>query len=361
MSTRMQPATSHKALDLRGCRVLDGGLATELEQRGVSLAGPLWSARALRDAPEAILAVHRDYLEAGADCLLTASYQASALGYAEAFAHAENVPGFEVGADLDEPTPGGSGFYPEAAVEVGAELRILAMARAATRAALIASVKLALEARASWRAEGNTRPVLVAASLGPYGAALHNGAEFHGNYGETSFADLVAFHRERIAILAGAGDDLQADLLAFETVPSLEEARAIVAALGEFPQLSAWIAFSCRDDAHVAHGERLEACAHFLEGVPQVVALGINCTAPALITPLLLSLRAGSGKPAIVYPNSGEGWDAVRKRWTGVADVEGYGTLAAEWFSAGAQVVGGCCRTGPAHIRAVRATAEALA
>ncbi len=349
---------SEAKIDLSGYRVLDGGLATELEQRGVSLEGPLWSARALRDAPEAILAVHRDYLEAGADVLLTASYQASTLGYAEAFAGRENIAGFEVGAwaePSDTPDPES---YAEAAVEFSPQARIFAMARAAARSALETSVRLALEAREQYRAAGHTRPVLVAASLGPYGAALHNGAEFHGEYA-IRFTELVDFHRERLEVLAARGAGLRgADLLAFETVPSLEEARAILAALKDFPGVPAMVSFSCRDQEHVAHGEPLSVCAALLDLSPQVIGIGINCTAPALITPLLAQLRAGSAKPAIVYPNSGEGWDAVRRCWTGTADVDGYGTLAQAWFAAGAQIVGGCCRTGPAHIRAVAEAAH---
>jgi homocysteine S-methyltransferase len=345
-------------LDLGNCRVLDGGLATELERRGVSLDGPLWSARAIRDEPEAIVAVHRDYLEAGADCLLTASYQASTLGYAEAFAQKENVAGFEAGAWAEpEPWQVGADASPEAAVDFSPEARIFAMARAATRAALTNSVRLASEARAQYRAAGHTRPVLIAASLGPYGAALHNGAEFHGNY-RVSFTELVDFHRERIEVLAPRGELKGADFLAFETVPSLEEARAIVAALAAFPRVAAWVSFSCRDMESVSHGESLTSCAKMLDAVDQVVAVGINCTAPGLITPLLQRLCAATAKPAIVYPNSGEGWDAVRRCWTGTADVDGYGALAEQWFAAGAQIVGGCCRTGPAHIRAVRAVAD---
>ena len=339
--------------NLESCRVLDGGLATELEYRGLLLDGPLWSTRALRDDPDAIVAVHRDYLDAGADCLLTASYQASTLGYAEAFARQQKVAGFEAEA-WAEPAGSLGEAASEAAVEFSAEARIYAMASAATRSALKSSVRLAAEARAQYAATGNTRPILIAASLGPYGAALHNGAEFHGNY-SVGFTELVAFHRERIAILAPAG----ADLLAFETVPSLEEARAILAALAEFPQLYAWLSFACRDEEHVAHGEPLLRCAQLADSADQIVAVGINCTPPGLITPLLAKLRAGTSKPAIVYPNSGEGWDAVRRCWTGTADVDSYGMLAAEWFQAGAHMVGGCCRTGPAHIRAVRAAAEA--
>ncbi|RRA48078.1 homocysteine S-methyltransferase [Acidipila sp. EB88] len=315
---------SFATLDLRDSRVLDGGLATELERHGVATAGPLWSARALVEAPGVVLAVHRAYLEAGADILLTASYQVSSMGFAA------------------------EGLGPADAQRAAAD-------------ALRRSVALAVQARA-----GRTG-ILVAASLGPYGAALANGAEFHGNYGFASEAEqhavLVRFHAERIRVLLGT----EADLLAFETLPSLAEARAIVEALavvaGDAPsaQPGAWLSFCCLDAAHTAHGELLQECAGFLGGVPAVLAVGVNCTAPALIGPLLQALRAGTAKPLLAYPNSGEGWDAEHRCWTGVADVQGYESLARDWYRQGAQVVGGCCRTGPDHVRAVRRAAVAAA
>lgn len=306
-------------LDLSRVRVLDGGLATELERRGVSIAGPLWSARALEEAPEAILAVHRSYLEAGADILLTASYQVSTLGFAA------------------------QGFPPEAA-------------RAAAGDALRLSVELAVQAR-----QEAARPeALIAASLGPYGAALANGAEFHGHYDfpshKAEHQALVAFHADRIAAAAPT----EADLLAFETVPKLAEARAIAEALQGWPDLGAWVSFTCRDTAHTAHGELVRDCAEFLEDVPQVLAVGVNCTPPSLIALLLRELHKGTQKPLLAYPNSGETWDSAHHCWTGAADVAGFGTLAASWFAQGAQAVGGCCRTGPEHVRAAASALRSL-
>ena len=196
---------------LRGIRVLDGGMASELEYQGANIDGPLWSAHVLEDAPEKVVAVHRAYIEAGADCILTASYQVSRMGYAE------------------------FGLAPERA-----------------DAALLKSVALARAAAASFPA----RRVVVAASLGPYGAALHNGAEYHGNYG-VGFSQLVEFHRERIQVLANAPDAQAPDLLAFETLPSLEEANAICEAIAPWPELAAWFSFTCKDEKHAAHGELL--------------------------------------------------------------------------------------------------------
>uniref|UniRef100_A0A7V4XUV5 S-methylmethionine:homocysteine methyltransferase n=1 Tax=Acidobacterium capsulatum TaxID=33075 RepID=A0A7V4XUV5_9BACT len=307
----MQPLYHDEFLRIR---VLDGGMATELERRGFDLSGPLWSAHVLDDAPEAIQAVHLDYLRAGSDCISTVSYQISAQGYAE----------------LGRP------------------------ASAATDA-LRRSVALAEEARARY-AEENPRPIWIAASLGPYGAALHNGAEFHGNY-SIAFDDLVEFHRARLAAIAETG----ADLVAFETIPSLDEARAIAAALTETPNVSAWLSFTCRDEAHAAHGELLTACAQLVDSAVQVLALGINCTAPRHVAPLLAAAQSQTRKPVIAYPNSGESWNAATRAWQGrtdlAAEVKDYQTLAGQWFAAGAQAIGGCCRTTPEHIRAVAAAA----
>jgi homocysteine S-methyltransferase len=183
---------------------------------------------------------------------------------------------------------------------------------------------------------------------------LHNGAEFHGRY-DVGFDELVAFHSERLAVVAETG----ADLVALETVPSIEEGRAIVKALTQFPSLRAWVSFTCKDEAHVAHGELLAACAALLDGSEQVLAVGVNCTQPRLIAGLIGAAKAATRKPIFVYPNSGESWDAATRRWRGKSDVAEYGALTSAWFEAGAHAVGGCCRTTPAHIRAVRAAWEA--
>jgi homocysteine S-methyltransferase len=291
-------------LDLTDVRVLDGGMATELEKLGCDLSGPLWSAHVLREQPEKIGAVHESYLASGADCILTASYQVSAESYAEI------------------------GLTAEDAAE-----------------SLRASVRLAEEARSR---VGPARRVLIAASLGPYGAALHNGAEYHGKY-DISFDELMTFHSRRIAVLA----ETNADLVAFETVPSLEEARAIIAAMMPFPEIGAWISFTCEDESHVVHGEAISECAALLDAVPLVVAVGINCTPPGFVAGLVRQVKAATAKPIVVYPNSGEDWDAEHRCWTGFSDPADFGLLAQDWRKAGAQIIGGCCRTGPEHVRAI--------
>jgi homocysteine S-methyltransferase len=303
---------SRDKLDLTGLRVLDGGLATELERAGCDLASPLWSGEVLRTQPEKVLAVHRSYLEAGADCLLTASYQLSAMGFRE------------IGLTSDD-----------------------------ARTAIQQSLALAEQARREYtQAEINTgrkpRRIWIAGSLGAYGAALHNGAEFHGHY-QIGPAELVAFHAERIDAMR----DTNADFLAFETIPSLAEAEAILQALSQQPDLAAYISFTCRDDAHTGHGEPIEQCARLLDIAPAIIAIGINCTAPRHILPLIEKIRAVSTKRIAVYPNSGETWVPETRGWTGTSDPGLFGDLAAIWRNAGADWIGGCCRTGPQHIRAI--------
>ncbi|HUG86347.1 MAG TPA: homocysteine S-methyltransferase [Euzebya sp.] len=243
--------------------VLDGGLATELERAGHDLSGQLWSARLLRDDPEAILAVHRAFRDAGAEVLTTASYQASVAGY-------ESV-----------------GVGP-----------------ARARRLIADSVALARRALDATPGDG-----WVAGSCGAYGASLADGSEYRGRYG-VPVAALVAFHAERAAILLDAG----ADLLAFETLPSHLEAVAVAEVLAGLPQVAAWASFTSPDGRHTPEGVPLEEAAAPLAGVDGVVALGVNCLQPAAVGAALEVLRP-LGTPLVVYPNAGDTWDGDARRW----------------------------------------------
>jgi homocysteine S-methyltransferase len=308
-------ASFHPVLDtfLRGggAVILDGALATELERRGADLRDPLWSARLLFDDPAQIRRLHRDYFEAGADVAITASYQAS----------------------LPELTRRG-----------------LNMAEAAD--VLRLSVRLAQEARdqfwpANPRAD-RVRP-LVAASVGCYGAVLHDGSEYRGDYG-LSVQQLIDWHRPRLEVLASSG----ADLLACETIPCLVEAEALVRLLDEMPDVPAWISFSCRDGAHLCHGEPFADATAMIAASPRVIAAGVNCTAPRHVESLLHAAREQTTKPLVAYPNSGERWDAARHGWGPSADALDWGEAARTWFAAGARFIGGCCRTTPDTIHVIR-------
>lgn len=293
--------------------VLDGALATELERRGANLNDPLWSAKLLIEQPALIRAVHADYFAAGADVATTASYQATF----------------------------------EACTRRG-------MSRAQAADLMRLSVTLACEARDAFWADpahrvGRLRP-LVAASVGPYGAMLADGSEYRGHYG-LGRAALADFHRERLQVLATSG----ADLLACETIPCLDEALAIADVLAEQGTAVAWISFACKDGMHNAQGERLADCVAALEAYPQVLAIGVNCTAPEFVDSLVEQARAHTSKPVLAYPNSGEHYDAQGKVWAGAsAQAAAYAEQASRWQARGARLIGGCCRTGPDDIRAVR-------
>jgi homocysteine S-methyltransferase len=313
------PDPIHDSLTRRPLLLLDGALASELERRGADLHDPLWSARVLIEAPELIQAVHREYFEAGADLAISASYQASFEGFARR------------------------------GIDAAGAARLMRE-----------SVALACRARAEFWAVAAHRAgrlwPLVAASVGPYGAVLADGSEYRGDYG-LSEAELMDFHRPRLRVLAASG----ADLLACETIPSLREALALARLLAELPGIAAWISFACRDGEHTGEGQRLAECVAQLEPYAQVRAVGVNCTGPEHIEALVRAMRAQTAKPLLVYPNSGGRYDAVGKRWEGCGATAAFVDLARGWYAAGARLIGGCCRTGPQDIRALKAWSSALA
>lgn len=291
--------------------ILDGGLATQLEAHGANLADHLWSARLLQDDPDLIRQVHLDYFWAGADCAITATYQATIEGFLR-----WGVDGEQTAVSL-----------------------------------LQSAVTLAHQARQQFW-QHNTDPQrlypLIAASIGPYGAYLANGAEYTGHY-DLDIDGLIAFHRPRWHSLT----QTQADLLACETIPSYQEAQAIKILLNE-GNMPAYVSFSCRDEQHINDGTPIEQCITLFEDTPQVIAIGINCTAPRYIPTLIQKIFHHTNKPIIVYPNSGETYNASTHQWSGENIPSHFGTYSREWRKAGAAIIGGCCRTTPAHIRQIR-------
>jgi homocysteine S-methyltransferase len=297
-------------LRARAVVILDGALATELERHGANLSDPLWSAKCLLESPELIRKVHLDYFRAGAQVVTTATYQATFEGFAR------------------------RGIEREDAARLMRE-----------------AVSLALEARAEFCASsppaGLTPGPLIAASVGPYGAMLADGSEYRGHYGLSDRA-LADFHRPRLDVLARSG----ADVLAFETVPCLQEALVLAGLLAEHPGMTAWLSFSCRDGAHNSEGEDIARCAEALRDHAQLAAIGVNCTAPEHVPELLERMRERAAQPLLAYPNSGQRYDAETKCWLGEAQ-RAATTHAGQWVAAGARLVGGCCRTTPADIRAL--------
>ncbi len=305
--------------------ILDGGLATELELRGFDLSDRLWSARVLLEAPDAIEAVHRAYFEAGAQVATTASYQAT-------------IPGFEA-----------AGMDREAALD--AIRRSVELARRARAGYLEATV----DAGATTDV---TRALLIAGSVGPYGAMLADGSEYRGDY-DPGEARLREVHAPRMDVLLETG----VDVLALETIPTIREAEVLVR-LVEARGARAWLSYQCRNGRSTAAGEPIEAAMAVAEGAAGIIAVGVNCTAARHLPALLAAAQAVTDLPLIAYPNGGDAWDATARRWV-AADADGAfdPSVAADWTALGAAWIGGCCGTGPAQIlglaRAVAARAGA--
>ncbi len=288
--------------------VIDGGLSNVLEQQGCDLNHKLWSAKLLELNPEAIIQAHSTYLEAGANCIITSSYQAS-------------IPGF-MDAGHDKIT---------------------------AKKLLLRSVQLAEIAIEKTSSPDDDFNPLIAASIGPYGAYLADGSEYHGNY-NVSDEILRTYHEARISLL----DRTKADFFACETIPSFQEAKVLAELLSQTDK-PAWISFSCKDEQHLNDGTDIENCAEYFSTHPKVFAIGVNCTAPEYISGLITSIASKSGdKKIVVYPNSGEAYNAESKTWIGVSDPKLFVDMAKEWVKIGADIIGGCCRIGPEHIRSIR-------
>ncbi|GGT32411.1 homocysteine S-methyltransferase [Streptomyces kurssanovii] len=291
----MKPARTLAAALEEGPVVLDGGLSNQLQAQGCDLTGSLWSARLLADDPGQIEAAHTAYVRAGAQVLITSSYQATFEGFARRGLGREQAAGL-----------------------LG---RSVGLARSAADAA--------------------GHEVWVAASVGPYGAMLADGSEYRGRYG-LGVRELERFHRPRIEALAAAGPDV----LALETVPDTDEARALLDA-AEGCGVPVWLSYTVADGRTRA-GQPLAEAFALAAGREQVIAVGVNCCDPRETTDAAALASEVTGKPAVVYPNSGERWDADSRSWQGGS---GYDPgRVREWREAGARLAGGCCRVGPREI-----------
>jgi homocysteine S-methyltransferase len=294
------PSSSLAAALAEGPLVLDGGMSNQLAAAGHDLSDELWSARLLADRPEAIVQAHAAYYAAGAQVAITSSYQATFEGFARR-----------------------------------------GIGRAEAAALLRRSVVLADRARREAAGEG---PRWVAASVGPYGAMLADGSEYRGDYG-LSVAELERFHRPRMEVLAEAG----ADALALETVPDAREAEALLRALDGLG-IPAWLSFSV-DGERTRAGQPLAEAFAMAAGVDAVIAVGVNCCDPQDVEQAVAVAAGTTGKPVVVYPNSGETWNAQSRAWEGAAHFDSHQVDG--WVKAGARLVGGCCRVGPDAISAV--------
>lgn len=281
-------------------------MSNQLESAGHDLSDELWSARLLAERPEAITQAHLAYFEAGADVAITSSYQATFQGFAKR------------GIDHDEAA------------------RLLAL-----------SVELAQEAARQARSKGVARTLWVAASVGPYGAMLADGSEYRGRYG-LSIEELERFHRPRLEVLAAAAPDV----LALETVPDADEAEALLRAVRGLG-VPAWLSYSIAGDRTRA-GQPLDEAFALAADTDEVIAVGVNCCAPEDVEAAVTTAARVTGKPVVVYPNSGEAWDAEARAWNGRSTFTAEQVLG--WRESGARLIGGCCRVGPKAVSSIART-----
>lgn len=278
--------------------MLDGGLSNQLAAAGCDLSGALWSARLLLDDPDAVIGAHEAYFRAGADIVTTASYQVS-------------FEGFDA-AGIDAAT---------------------------TTAVLRRSVELA---RTAAERAGGERELLVAASVGPYGAISADGAEYRGRYGLTK-AELAAFHRRRLDVLVAAGPDF----LAVETIPDVDEAE-VLRELVEDYDVPAWLSYTV-DGPLTRAGQPLAEAFAVAADCDRIISTGMNCSPARDIDASIALAARTSGKPVVVYPNSGQTWDAETRTWQGESTFDP--ATVGGWIERGAGLIGGCCQVRPDQIR----------
>lgn len=301
-----------------GILILDGGLASELERKGANLNDPLWSAKILLENPHLLKEVNYEYLRAGADIISTATYQASFEGFAQ------------------------KGLSKKEATSLFKK-----------------SVEIAKEVRSDfWNQKENRKDriyPLISASIGPYGAYLADGSEYTGNYQRT-YEQIFDFHYPRMKLLAENG----ADIFAFETFPNLKEVEGVLKILEEFPKMTAWLSFTCKDAEHISDGTPIAEAVSLTNHSNQIIAIGFNCVPPQLAEPLLKKAALVTKKPLLIYPNNGDDWDANNKCWIPQSKPFDFEMAAKKWFELGARLIGGCCQTTPIDIQKIRKAKDGL-
>lgn len=302
-----------EALNNNDFLILDGALGTEVESRGFNICHKLWSALCLIENPQLIYNIHLDYLRAGSDILTTSSYQASIQRLMET-----------LGSDENE------------ASEI-----------------LRTSVFLAQKARETfWRElsekERSSRtPILVGGDIGPYAAYLADGSEYNGQY-NIDQSELENYHRRQISVLRSA----DCDFLILETIPNYIEVKALLNLLEtEFSDMTAYLSVTTQNGINLTDGTPLENVAELCQASEQILAIGVNCSSPHLISKALIRMRQKTDKPFVTYPNSGEVYDGSSKTWQKAQEKEeSLQNNTLKWIEMGAKIVGGCCRTTPKDI-----------
>jgi S-methylmethionine-dependent homocysteine/selenocysteine methylase len=286
------PANLRERLTRSGPLLLDGATGSELERRGQRTTLPLWSARALHEAPQAVLAIHRDYVAAGAQALTANTFRTQRRTLAR----------------------GGLG---------GRATELTALAVELAREAAQAAPEAVWVLGSDPPLEDCYRPDLV-----PDDAAL------------------AAEHAEHCEQLAAAG----VDAILCETHNSVREARAAARAASQ-TGLPVLVSFVCWEGATLLSGDPLVAAIRAVRDL-EPAALLVNCLPPANVA-ACLAVLAGETLPFGCYANLGAPDDTTGFRRSDELSPQGFAASAAAWVAAGARVVGGCCGTTPDHIRAI--------
>lgn len=287
--------------------ILDGGLSFPIEEKGINLNSKLWTAELLISNEKIIKSIHLEYLKAGAQFITTSSYQASIKSLKN------------------------KGFNFEESKKI-----------------ILKSVDLAEDVKNLFKKKyKNKKKIMIAASIGPYGSYLSDGTEYKGDY-DVNNKTIFDFHKSKIQIL----DNSNADVLAFEAIPSFREAKIISKILEDCKKKS-WVSFTCKNGLEISDGTLLATCCNFLKNNPNIFALGVNCTSPKYITQLIKLLKNNCGdKKIIIYPNSGKKYDSVNKIWIGEKN-NSFDNLLKEWIDLGIDILGGCCGIGPKQIKKI--------
>lgn len=301
--------------------VLDGGFATQLgcHVEDTIDGDPLWSARFLKTNPQAVIDTHLDFLRAGADVIMTNTYQA-------------NINGF---------------------------IKYLNLSKEESYNLIKEAVSYAKIARTRFHEEfvDNSKPTpLIVGSVGPYGASLHDGSEYNGSYAKSVSKEvMMEWHRPRIEALIEAG----ITILGLETIPCQVEAEMLVELIKEYSSIKAWLSFSCSNDGKsLANGDDFQEAARKCYDLnpQQILAVGVNCLAPKLIESLLTDInknRSTNPVPLIVYPNSGEIYN-VELGWIDHDQCESLVSYVPKWLDLGVTWIGGCCRTYAADVTRIK-------
>jgi S-methylmethionine-dependent homocysteine/selenocysteine methylase len=283
-----------------GVLLLDGGMGQELFSRGLATSDRLWGARALLDAPDAVRKIHGAYLSAGADVITTNTYSTA----------------------------------PPVLEQAGLGDRFTELTEAAAR--------LAVEARDTHGAD-----TLIAGSLPPLG----------GSYRPDQVGDdlwMVDNYRRMAEVLAPF-----VDVLLAETLSTSAEGRAAASAAISVAR-PIWIGWTVDSDGLLLGGETV---AEAVEGM-KIHGVLANCAPPEAITQAIADVVASGAERVGGYANGfaaiPEGWDVVTVGIDELGrrddlDPASYAQIVSGWLDQGANLVGGCCQIGPAHIAELRA------